>query len=116
MKTILVLMDTLNRRYLKTYDEKAKGITPNMDLFARDCAVYENHLLALHHVCRQEEIFLQEECSFWKEAGEAWSRLTLRFRLCCGKKEFLPTSLPIIPIILKSAERITAICSTHGII
>jgi len=73
-------------------------------------------LLALHHVCRQEEIFLQEECSFWKEAGEAWSRLTLRFRLCCGKKEFLPTSLPIIPIILKSAERITAICLTHGII
>lgn len=45
MKTILVLLDTLNRRYLKTYGKHAKGITPNMDRFAEDCVVYDNHFI-----------------------------------------------------------------------
>ena len=45
MKTILVLMDTLNRRYLKTYNERAKGITPNINAFSKDCIIYDNHFI-----------------------------------------------------------------------
>ena len=45
MRTVLVLMDTLNRRYLKTYDENAVGITPNIDRFSRDCVIYDSHYI-----------------------------------------------------------------------
>ena len=36
MRTVLILMDTLNRRFLKSYHENAEGITPNMDAFAEE--------------------------------------------------------------------------------
>lgn len=45
MKTILILMDTLNRRYLKSYNKKAVGITPNFDEFSKDCIIYDNHFI-----------------------------------------------------------------------
>ena len=38
-------MDTLNRRYLKTYNERAKGITPNINAFSKDCIIYDNHFI-----------------------------------------------------------------------
>ena len=43
MRTILILMDTLNRRYLKPFQEGAKGITPNIDVFAEDSVIFESH-------------------------------------------------------------------------
>lgn len=36
-RTVLILMDTLNRHFLKTYNEQAEGITPGIDEFSRDC-------------------------------------------------------------------------------
>lgn len=45
MRTVLVLMDTLNRRYLKAYDPDAGGITPNIDRFAGDAVLFDNHFI-----------------------------------------------------------------------
>lgn len=116
MKTILVLMDTLNRRYLKTYDEKAKGITPNMDLFARDCAVYENHFIGSAPCMPARRDIFTGRMQFLERGWGGVEPFDITLPSLLREKEFLPTSLPIIPIILKSAERITAICLTHGII
>lgn len=116
MKTILVLMDTLNRRYLKTYDEKAKGITPNMDLFARDCAVYENHFIGSAPCMPARRDIFTGRMQFLERGWGGVEPFDITLPSLLREKEFLPTSLPIIPIILKLAERITAICLTHGII
>ena len=43
MRTILVLMDTVNLRYLDFYQKNATGITPNLSAFARECVVYDRH-------------------------------------------------------------------------
>jgi len=45
MRTVLILMDSLNRRYLKPYNPDTVGITPNIDRFAKDCVVYDNHFI-----------------------------------------------------------------------
>lgn len=45
MRTVLILMDSLNRRYLKAYNPEAAGITPNIDGFGQECAVYDNHFI-----------------------------------------------------------------------
>lgn len=45
MRTILILMDSLNRRFLKTYHSHAKGITPNIDRFSEDCVRFDNHFI-----------------------------------------------------------------------
>lgn len=46
MRTVLILMDTLNRRFLKSYDENAEGITPCMDAFAKEAVRFDNHFIA----------------------------------------------------------------------
>jgi arylsulfatase A-like enzyme len=45
LKTILVLMDTMNRRCLQIYNRNAAGITPCIDMFARDSVVFDNHFV-----------------------------------------------------------------------
>lgn len=45
MRTILVLMDTLNRRFLKPYEKEALGITPNIERFAKDSVQFQNHFI-----------------------------------------------------------------------
>lgn len=45
MRTILILMDSLNRRFLKAYHSHAKGITPNIDRFSEDCVRFDNHFI-----------------------------------------------------------------------
>ena len=45
MKTILILMDSLNRNYLKTYNEEAATITPNICQFAKESLVFNNHFI-----------------------------------------------------------------------
>ncbi|MCR5753203.1 MAG: sulfatase [Acetatifactor sp.] len=45
MKTILILMDTLNRHMLKTYNENGEAITPNIDRLAKKSVVFENHFI-----------------------------------------------------------------------
>lgn len=46
MKTILILMDTLNRHMLKSYCPGAEAITPNIDRLARRCMIFDNHYIA----------------------------------------------------------------------
>ncbi len=45
MKTILIMMDTLNRHMLKSYCEKGEAITPNIDRLAARSMVFENHYI-----------------------------------------------------------------------
>lgn len=45
MRTVLILLDSLNRRHLKAYDPNARGLTPHLDAFAEDCAVFDNHFI-----------------------------------------------------------------------
>lgn len=46
MKTILILMDTLNRHMLQTYSQTAAAITPNIDRLAGRCMIFDNHYIA----------------------------------------------------------------------
>lgn len=43
MRTILVLMDTLRRDILSPYNEEAEAITPNLDAFAEESCVFDEH-------------------------------------------------------------------------
>lgn len=45
MRTILVLMDSLNRRFLKAYNPIGEGITPNIDAFSRESVIFDNHFI-----------------------------------------------------------------------
>lgn len=45
MKTIVVLMDSLNRHMLTTYNEKSWVKTPHINEFATDSVVFENHFI-----------------------------------------------------------------------
>lgn len=45
MRTVLILMDSLNRRFLPVYNTEAEGITPNIDKFAKDCVRFDNHFI-----------------------------------------------------------------------
>lgn len=45
MRTVLILMDTLNRRYLKQYNKDGRGITPSIDAFAEDSIIFDNHFI-----------------------------------------------------------------------
>ncbi len=45
MKTILILLDSLNRHFLKQYNEKANTITPNIDEFAKLSVQFDNHFI-----------------------------------------------------------------------
>ncbi|GKX31498.1 sulfatase [Vallitalea longa] len=43
MKTILILIDSLNRHFLKTYNEDSWIKTPNIDRLAKKSVVFDNH-------------------------------------------------------------------------
>lgn len=43
MRTVLVLMDTLRRNALSCYNPRTIAKTPNIDAFAKDGTVFENH-------------------------------------------------------------------------
>lgn len=45
MKTILILMDTLNRHMLESYCENAEAITPNINRLAEKCMIFDNHYI-----------------------------------------------------------------------
>ncbi|MDL2232440.1 sulfatase-like hydrolase/transferase [Ruminococcaceae bacterium OttesenSCG-928-L11] len=45
MKTIVILMDTLNRHMLKCYNPEAKAITPAIDRLAAKSIVFDNHFI-----------------------------------------------------------------------
>ena len=45
MRCVLILMDSLNRRALKAYNPDARGITPNLDVFVKDCIRFDNHYI-----------------------------------------------------------------------
>lgn len=45
MKTILILMDTLNRHMLKTYNREARAKTPNIDRLAEKSVIFDNHFI-----------------------------------------------------------------------
>ena len=46
MKTIMILMDTLNRHMLPCYCPEAEAVTPNIDRLAERSMVFENHYIA----------------------------------------------------------------------
>ncbi|NWN99645.1 sulfatase [Tetragenococcus halophilus] len=45
MRTILVLMDTLRKDYLKSYNTNSTVKTPNIDEFSKDAVTFENHYI-----------------------------------------------------------------------
>ncbi|MGC3362721.1 sulfatase-like hydrolase/transferase, partial [Enterococcus faecalis] len=45
MRTILVLMDTLRKDVLSAYNPRTKVKTPNIDAFAADSLVFDNHYI-----------------------------------------------------------------------
>lgn len=45
MKTILILLDSLNRHALKVYNEQSIVKTPNIDAFARESVCFDNHYI-----------------------------------------------------------------------
>lgn len=116
MKTILVLMDTLNRRYLKTYNERAKGITPNINAFSKDCIIYDNHFIGSAPCMPARRDIFTGRMQFLERGGAVLNLLILRFLPYCVKMAFLRILRPITHITLKLEEKITATCSIRGII
>ena len=45
MRTILILMDSVTRKFLKPYHRNGEGITPNIESFARDSVRFDNHFI-----------------------------------------------------------------------
>lgn len=45
MRVVLVLMDTLRKDFLKTYNNESFVSTPNLDAFSRDSATFDNHFI-----------------------------------------------------------------------
>ena len=45
MRCIMILMDSLNRHFLRSYNPDARSITPNLDAFARDCIRFDEHYI-----------------------------------------------------------------------
>lgn len=45
MKTILIMMDTLNRNMLRVYEPGAKALTPNIDRLAGRSMVFDSHFI-----------------------------------------------------------------------
>lgn len=45
MKTILIMMDTLNRHMLSSYCDNAEAITPNIDRLAKRSMIFDNHYI-----------------------------------------------------------------------
>lgn len=45
MRTIMILLDSLNRHHLKIYNPGADAYTPNIDRFAADSVVFDNHFI-----------------------------------------------------------------------
>ncbi|UJF16424.1 sulfatase [Jeotgalibaca sp. MA1X17-3] len=45
MRAILVLMDTLRKDVLTSYNEKSEIITPNLDAFCDDSLIFDNHYI-----------------------------------------------------------------------
>jgi arylsulfatase A-like enzyme len=45
MKTILILMDSLNRNYLHAYNRSADVLTPNIDNFFSSSVIFDNHFI-----------------------------------------------------------------------
>lgn len=45
MRTVLILMDSLNRRHLKAYNPETTAITPNIDRFTEECVTFDNHFI-----------------------------------------------------------------------
>ena len=45
MKTVLILMDSLNRHFLKTFNPESPALTPNITAFTEDCAVFDRHFI-----------------------------------------------------------------------
>ena len=43
MRTILILSDSLNRRFLNAYGAEERVLTPNIDRLAARSVVFENH-------------------------------------------------------------------------
>ncbi len=43
MKTIVILNDSVNRRYLKTYNSNAQTITPNIERLQSRSCIFDNH-------------------------------------------------------------------------
>lgn len=43
MKTILILLDSLNRRFLRCYNSAEPAITPNINRLAQRSAIFDNH-------------------------------------------------------------------------
>lgn len=43
MKTILILLDSVNRRFLRCYDSIEPAITPNIDRLAARSTIFDNH-------------------------------------------------------------------------
>lgn len=45
MKTILILMDTLQRKMVHAYEPDCPVITPNIDRLAKRCAIFDRHFI-----------------------------------------------------------------------
>lgn len=70
MNVVLVLIDSLNRRHLTAYDDKAGIDTPNMDRFATRAARFDNHFVgSLPCMPARREIYTGRKEMFWRPWG-----------------------------------------------
>ena len=70
MNIILVLVDSLNKSALKTYNPETICETPNLEEFAKKSLIFENHYISsLPCMPARREIFAGRKESMWRPWG-----------------------------------------------
>ena len=77
MKAVMVMFDTLSRRYLSTYGNDWVQ-TPNFERLKEKAVQFNSFYAGSLPACQQEENFIQADITFYIEAGDRWNHLIFR--------------------------------------
>lgn len=79
MRTVLVLMDTLRRQALSCYNPDTLAKTPNIDRFAKEATVFDEHWIGSAPCMPARRDVLTGRLNFWSDPGDRLSHLILHF-------------------------------------
>lgn len=105
MRTILILMDSLNRRFLKAYHSHAKGITPNIDRFSEDCVRFDNHFIGSAPCMPARRDIMTGRMNFLERNWGGIEPFDITLPEELRKNGVLPILLQTMPTILRQAEK-----------
>lgn len=91
MKTIFILADSTNRRFLQMYGSKHPAYTPNLDRLAERGTVFEQHWCGSAPCMPARRDIMTGRLNFLEKPWGGSSRLIRRCQHFCVRKMSLPT-------------------------